>query len=95
MRRTLATLSVLVLLSLFPAPSFAFQNEVDRIFYNDCGPNRVAVGEIFTDCRGNTTSWGVTSDFEERHTTTGCDGPTRTTYWECGVQVSSLDVCIC
>jgi hypothetical protein len=95
MRRAFAVLSILTLASLYTAPALAIQNEVDRLFYSDCGPNRVVVGEIFTDCRGNTTSWGQVTDFEERHTTTGCDGPTRTTYWECGVQVSSLDVCIC
>ena len=95
MRRSLAILSILAFAIFYSAPVFAFQNEVDRVFYNDCGPNRYVVGEIYTDCLGHTTSWGRVTDFEERHTTVGCDGPTTTTYWECGVQVSSLDICIC
>jgi hypothetical protein len=95
MRRAIAALSILTFASLYPAPSFAFQNEVDRVFYNTCGANRHVVGEIYTDCTGHTVSWGQVTNYEERDTTTGCDGPTFTTYWECGHQVSSLDVCIC
>lgn len=95
MRRASTLLLVFAFAVIYAAPTFARTNEVDRIFYNDCGRNRVVVGEIFTDCLGHTTSWGVVTDFEERHTTTGCDGPTFTTYWECGVKVSSLDICIC
>jgi hypothetical protein len=95
MRRMLAVLTVLALAVVYSAPAFAFQNEVDRVFYDTCGPNRSVVGEIYTDCLGHTTSWGQVTNYEERNTTIGCDGPTTTTYWECGVRVSSLDVCIC
>ena len=95
MRRFATILAVTALIALVAAPMFARQNSVDRVFYNDCGPNRIVVGEIFTDCTGQVTSWGQVTDFEERHTTKGCDGPTTTTYWECGGQVSSLDICIC
>ncbi len=95
MRRALAIFSIFAFASLYPTPGRAIQDEVDRIFYNDCGPNRVQVGEIFTDCAGDTVSWGDVTDFEERHTVIGCGGQASTTYWECGYQVSSLDVCIC
>lgn len=96
MRRAFAIVAVIALASLYPKPSFAIQDEVDRIFYNGCGPNRVQVGEIFTDCAGDTVSWGDVTDFEERHTTSGCSGTGGgVTYWECGYQVSSLNSCIC
>ena len=95
MRRMLAVLSILAFAALYPTPTLAFQNEVDHVFYNTCGPNRSVVGEIYTDCTGHTVSWGRVTNYEERHTTIGCDGPTTTTYWECGTQVSSLDTCIC
>ena len=93
-RRFPAVLAILAVVSLFPSPAFAV-NEVDHVFYDHCGANRIVVGEIYTDCLGHTTSWGRVTNYEERHTTVGCDGPTTTTYWECGTQVSSLDVCIC
>ena len=95
MRRALAVLSIFAVASLYPASTFAIVNEVDHVFYNHCGVNRSVVGEIYTDCTGHTTSWGRVTNYEERHATVGCDGPTTTTYWECGTQVSSLDTCIC
>ena len=94
MRRASVVFSILVLAILYATPALAV-NEIDRVFYDTCGPNRVVVGEIYRDCLGHTTSWGRVTNYEERHTTIGCDGPTTTTYWECGVLVSSLDVCIC
>ncbi len=94
MRRTAAVLTIVTLAVLYAAPALAV-NEVDRVFYDHCGANRTVVGEIYRDCLGHTTSWGQVTNYEERHTTIGCDGPTTTTYWECGTQVSSLDVCIC
>ena len=95
MRHALAVLSIFAFASLYPASTFAIVNEVDHVFYNHCGANRSVVGEIYTDCTGHTVSWGQVTNYEERNTTTGCDGPTTTTYWECGHQVSSLDICIC
>ena len=95
MRQALAVLAILVFVSMIPMPALAIVNEVDRVFYNDCGPGRFIVGEIYTDCTGHVTAWGQVTDFEERNTTVGCDGPTTTTYWECGVKVKSLDICIC
>ena len=98
MRRTLAVLVVIACASLFPKPTEALPcgREVDRVFYYNCGPGTHAVvGEIFTDCDGNVSSWGVTSDFEERTITGCCTGTARTTYWECGIQVTSLNTCIC
>jgi len=98
MRRALAVLAVVALVSLFPKPADALPcgREIDRIFYNDCGPGpKTIVGEIYTDCDGNTSSWGTTSPFEERTTTNCCTGVTRTTFWECGIQVSTLNTCIC
>ena|SRR5215218_9955968 len=98
MRRTLAVLAVVAFASLFPKPSEALPcgREIDHIYYNDCGPGpKTIVGEVYTDCDGNTSSWGVTSPFEERHIINCCTGVDRVTFWECNTQVSSLDICVC
>src|ERR1043166_3960639 len=93
MRRMLPALAVVALVSLYAAPAQTLPcgRETDRIFYNDCGPSRTIVGEIYTDCDGNQSSWGTVTDFEERTITNCCTGVSRTTLWECGVQVGTLD----
>ena len=98
MKRALAALAVVACISLFPKPTQALPcgRETDRIFYNNCGPGpHTIVGEIYTDCDGNVSSWGVTSDFEERHIINCCTGVERVTFWECNTQVSSLTICVC
>ena len=98
MRRALGVLAVIAIVSLIPKSTEAFPcgREVDRIYYDNCGPGtHNIVGEIYTDCDDNTSSWGVTSDFEERSITNCCTGLTHTTYWECGTQVSSFAICVC
>ena len=98
MRRRFAVLAVLACVSLFPQQTQSqvpCGREVDRIYWSGCGPGRVIVGEVYTDCDGSSSSWGTTSDFEERYITNCCTGSTRHTFWECGYQVSNLDTCIC
>ena len=97
MRRMLPILAVVAVVSFYAAPARTqlCARETDKLFFNNCGPQRMIVGEIYTDCDGNVSSWGTVTDFEERDITNCCTGATHTTLWECGVQVTTLDTCIC
>jgi hypothetical protein len=82
--------------ALFPKPSLAppLYDEVDR-YYDTCGPNRVVIGEEHFPCSGSSSSWGTTSLFLEEIDTNCNTHAVSHYYFECGVEVSSLDTCVC
>lgn len=97
-KRSFVALAVIAVASLYASQTHALPcgRETDRLFYDNCGPGpHNIVGEIYTDCDGNTSSWGVTSDFEERDITNCCTGVTRVTFYECGSPVTNFNICLC
>ena len=78
-----------------PATSQAYLSVDDDIYYDKCGPGRVVVGEEKLTCDGTYTFTGVTSNYVENIVTTCRTGAKHYYYFQCGVEVSSLDVCYC
>ena len=95
-RRAVAVLAVLALVSIYPLPTRADPMfEVYRTFWSTCGPSRTVVGEIYIDCNGNESSWGVTTDFEERWVYECETSNAWHFYIQCGSFVGSMNTCYC
>jgi hypothetical protein len=94
--RTLLAIAVCAVAALYPIHSQAIGGrETDRLYFSDCDGAQL-VGEVYTDCDGYTTSWGIVSDFEERHVIRCATGVETVTYWECHTQVAHWGgLCIC
>ena len=93
--RALVVGVVVVVTALYPGRIQAIGFEHIYTYYDTCGPNRVVVGQRDLDCDLNDTFWGVTTDFKAVTLISCSNGSSTTTYYECGIQVSSLDTCIC
>jgi hypothetical protein len=90
-------LTVLFGVSMFfvPRSSPAVAGSTRVKYYDTCGPNRVLVGVEYDDCYGNYTSWGVETNYVMETDKNCATGVSINIFTECGVQVSSLDDCIC